>query len=364
MYFSSKQIKVYVSNQADKNYSSLIFLNSNSLAYKLDIRSINPNHHYINKDMAEVTIVMYHYVRELSLSRYPDINGLSVKEFERQLDYFENNYQFITVEDCIASIYDRTSKIPENSLLLTFDDGYKEHFTEVFPILDQRGIQGAFFPPVQAISEHKVLDVNKIHFILASAEDNKNLVKALDDRIIDLTEDYNLEKPEHYFNKLGDSEHRYDPPEIIYFKRLLQRELPEEPRKMILDDLFKEFVGVEEEIFARELYMNEEQIKCMHRNGMFFGGHGYSHKWLNAISAKEQEFEVRKTRDFLDELGIQTDGWVMCYPYGAFDENLINILKEENCSLGISTEVGVAQLRRDTAFSLKRMDTNDFPPIR
>ena len=311
--------------------------------------------------MSSVTIVMYHYVRELTRTRYPKIKGLDVREFSNQLDYLESEYNFVTVEQCIDAVYGTSKNFPKNALLLTFDDGYKEHYTEVFPILDARGIQGAFFPPVQAIMEHKVLDVNKIHFVLASTDNPSELVNIVNRKISELAREYSLEDPEFYQNKLSDSEHRYDPPEIIYLKRLLQRELPEEPRKIILDELFEKTVGIDEKTFAKELYMNPDQIKCMMRHGMFFGGHGYSHKWLNAMGAEEQEFEIEKTRDFLDALGVSTDNWVMCYPYGAYDDNLIKILKENNCAMGLATEVGVAELDIDHSFDLPRMDTNDFP---
>lgn len=311
--------------------------------------------------MPEVTIIMYHYVRELPLTRYPEIKGLRVSEFEHQLNYLERRYNFVTVEQCIEAIYGSDSEFPEKAALLTFDDGYLEHYTEVFPILDARGIQGAFFPPVQAIIEHKVLDVNKIHFILASTNGHSRLMHRINSRISELRGEYGLKNPEYYVKKLSDSEHRYDSPEVVYIKRILQRELPEEPRKIILDELFTEYVGIDEKIFARELYMSMDQIKCMLRHGMFVGGHGYSHRWLNAMDAKEQKGEVEKTRAFLNHLNIPTNEWVMCYPYGAYDENLVNILKTEDCVLGIGTDVGIAKLNQQNAFSLKRMDTNDFP---
>ena len=41
-----------------------------------------------------VTIVMYHYVREIKNSRFPDINGLEFDAFCRQLDYLNENYSF------------------------------------------------------------------------------------------------------------------------------------------------------------------------------------------------------------------------------------------------------------------------------
>lgn len=311
--------------------------------------------------MADVTIIMYHYVRELPFTRYPKIKGLKVREFENQLDFLKEHFTFVTMEQCMDAVYENSSAFPENAALLTFDDGYKEHFTEVFPILDQHDIQGAFFPPAQAILEHKVLDVNKIHFILASTENSEELVYDIHSRILNLEKEFQLKKPEYYWNKLKDSEHRYDPPEIVYVKRLLQRELPKEPREIILDALFDKYVGVNQNVFAKELYMSPDQIKCMLRNGMYIGGHGYAHQWLNAMTPEEQTFEIDKTVEFLHHIGVDIDQWVMCYPYGAYNQKTIDLLKAKKCKLGLTTEVNTAKLAKMNAYALARMDTNDFP---
>ena len=316
---------------------------------------------YKNHDLSRVTIVTYHYVRELPLTRFPKIKGLRVTEFVKQLDYLSEQFQFVTVDECIEAIYNGKQGFPKNAVLLTFDDGYAEHYTEVFPILESRGIQGAFFPPVQAILEHKVLDVNKIHFILASTDRHEELMNRINTRILELSNKFELPHPEYYVARLNEFGHRYDSAEVVYIKRVLQRELPEEPRRIILDELFSEYVGIEEKIFARELYMSADQIRCMLRHGMYIGGHGYSHRWLNAMNSSDQQEEIQRTRSFLSDLGVNTDRWIMCYPYGAYDESLINILKAEDCVMGLSTEVGVANLRNIDAYSLKRMDTNDFP---
>jgi len=311
--------------------------------------------------MSNVKIVMYHYVRDLERSRYPDIKGLTISEFENQLDFFSQNNTFVRVEDCIEAVYNPNSTLPDNAVLLTFDDGYTEHYEEVFPILDARGIQGAFFPPVQAIMEHKMLDVNKIHFILASTKNHVGIMDYINSRITELAKEFELQEPDYYLNKLGRAEHRYDSLEIIYIKRILQRELPEKPRQLILDELFSNFVEVDENILAKELYMSVDQIKCMLRHGMFIGGHGYSHSWLNSLGQRDQREEVQSTKEFLHELGVNIDEWVMCYPYGAYDQDLINILKAQDCVMGLGTEVGVAELNEQNIYSLKRFDTNDFP---
>ena len=48
---------------------------------------------------------------------------------------------------------------------------------DVFPELKKRGIQGSFFAPAKTILENKILDVNKIHFILAKEPNTNSLIK-------------------------------------------------------------------------------------------------------------------------------------------------------------------------------------------
>ena len=82
------------------------------------------------------------------------------------------------MEDVLAAIHG-SAKLPENALLLSFDDAYSDHFDYVYPVLADLKLQGSFFVPAKTVLEHKVLDVNKVHFILASAPDVNDLVKAL-----------------------------------------------------------------------------------------------------------------------------------------------------------------------------------------
>ena len=150
---------------------------------------------------SNVTIVVYHYVRNLKNSRYPGIKGLSTEKFENQISYIKNNYEVISGHDFMSAISDEV-KLPENSALLTFDDGYIDHFTNVFPVLDREGLTGCFFPTAKIILEDEVLDVNKIQFILASINDENIVVKYIYNKIIERSDKFNLLKPDEYWNLL------------------------------------------------------------------------------------------------------------------------------------------------------------------
>lgn len=309
-----------------------------------------------------VTIVVYHYVRELKHSRYPEIKGLSIDLFQEQLKYISRHYTVITMEDLIASIQS-TSLLPHNALLLTFDDAYIDHYTSVFPVLNNLGIQGSFFPPAKAIMEHRVLDVHKIQFILASTNDKVKLVTDIYSMLDEFRSKYNLKSSSFYFQKLAIAD-RFDSKEVIFVKRILQKELPEELRKEIVDRLFRRYVGIEEGIFSREIYVSMDQLKCMKKNGMYVGSHGFDHYWLDTLDRDAQEREIDLSLRFLSEIGCDTGDWVMCYPYGAYNDTLLSLLCQKRCKIGLAAHEGIANLEEDDLLALPRLDTNDLPKDR
>lgn len=319
-------------------------------------------------DKIDLTVVMYHYVRDLKNSRYPTIKGLQTELFKEQIGFLKKHYNFVSVEDVINA-FNGIQELPKHSVLLTFDDAYSDHFNTVFPILYNEGIQGAFYPPVKAVTEHTVLDVNKIHFILASIKDGEmeKLINEIKVLLDNFKEEYNLDSFEHYFAKLAIA-NRFDPKEVIFIKRLLQVELPEKLRNIITDILFEKIVGIEESAFSRELYMSLDQIKTMVKCGMHIGSHGYDHYWLGSLPKEKQEFEIQKSVEFISQVGGDINNWSICYPYGNYNQDTIDILQKNGCRLGLTTQV-------DTIFdgnignslyiyTLPRLDTNDLPKDR
>jgi len=306
-----------------------------------------------------VTIVMYHYVRDLSRSRFPAVKGLTIERFCQQLDYIQDHYTPIAADDLLEALSSHEKDLPPNPILLTFDDGYSDHFTNVFPILEARGIKGCFFPPAQAILQRKVLDVNKIHFVLASVPDAGVLLEQVFSYLPEFRSECALKSREVYFAAAG--EHRYDTREVTVVKRLLQRELPEPVRGEIVRRLFAKHVTTDETAFACELYMSVDQLLYLRRHGMHIGSHGFTHAWLNHLSQEAQASEIDQSLDFLEKLGIKKDDWTMCYPYGGFNDSLLHLLRGRHCRLGFTVEARVADLDADDRLTLPRMDTNDLP---
>ena len=309
--------------------------------------------------MKNCKIIMYHYVRPIKLSSFPSIKGLELEGFRRQIEFFQKKFNFISMNKLLDCIY-KNEKLPQNSILLTFDDGFKDHYQYVFPLLKKLDIPGAFFPPALPIVENRILDVHKIHFILASTSNHQLIVKEIFDLIKQFSNDHELQKPEDYFSQLA-IPNRFDSKETIFIKRILQRNLPLTLRNEITNLLFKKFVKRSENEFSSQLYMNFDEIHEMCENNMYFGSHTYSHQWLSYLSPDELEKEIQLSLKFCNDIGSDTNNLVMCYPYGNYDENVISKLMKSNFKAGLTTNVGDSIISNKNIFSLERYDTNDFP---
>jgi peptidoglycan/xylan/chitin deacetylase (PgdA/CDA1 family) len=305
-------------------------------------------------------IVTYHYVRPIKNSTFPEIKGIELSDFEKQIEFFKSKFTFITYDDLIQSINFK-KQLPENSILVTFDDGLKEHYDYVFPILKKYNVKGLFFPTAKPIVEKIILNVHKIHFILAACQ-NKQIIKNIIFSYIKENQiKFNLKSAEKYYEEFAIS-NRFDSKEIIFIKRILQKELPQVARNEIINFLFKKYVNENESKFSELLYLSMDNIKEMQNEGMYFGSHGYSHNWLSKMSSDELIEEIRNSKNFLKQISFN-DNLIMCYPHGDFNQNVISELKKNGFVAGLTIDVGDAKLDKNHAFFIPRYDTNDFPII-
>ena len=305
-------------------------------------------------------IVMYHYVRSLKNSRYPNIKGLETTLFKKQIQYLKNHYTFVNTEQVIDAMQTGRS-LPDHAMLLTFDDGYLDHYTNVLPVLMEHNIQGFFSMPGKILREEKMLDVNKIHYILA----NQNIL-IIKKRLSQLLDDYrgsefDIPTMEELTNRLA-KPNRFDDENTVLVKRILQSEVNERLRNRLVSKLFSEFVSDNEKAFVNELYLSRDQIQFMKKCGMHFGIHGYEHYWFDKLTPAVYEKDILNSLEVFEDV-VDVNKWIFCYPYGASSQQVIQFSKESGSIAGVTTEARIANLDIDDPMLLPRFDTNDYPPI-
>lgn len=306
-----------------------------------------------------LTVVMYHYVRPIAKSSHPGIRGLELEAFEGQLDYLQKYYRVVSAAQVVAASCGRAN-LPAAPVLLTFDDGYKDHFRYVYPALKRRRLSGTFFPPAGVVRERRILDVNKVHFILANVANPEVLVAEIEEAVAMARDEFELLATEEYRRRYWQA-NRFDPPEVIYVKRMLQVGLPAALRARLAAGLFSRHVSEDESGFAEDLYVSEHELKEMLDGGMEIGSHGYSHNWLNSLGILEQSDDIDRSLALLADLGVAREGFFFCYPYGAYTAETMELLKRRGCGCAMTTKVGLADIDPKGVLEMARIDTNDLP---
>jgi len=299
---------------------------------------------------------MYHYVRPFN----PKMSGLKhlhIDDFKLQLDLFEKEFGFVSKENFYKSL---ETGIPQPGVILTFDDGLSCHYQYVLEELIRRKLWGIFYIPTKPYINHKILDVHRIHILLA-INDSKKVYDLLLNLIDEEMLTGNLVKE---FRELT-YRHQVNDNFTNLIKRLLNYYIEYSHREVVIDELMNELVS-EEYRNADQFYVTSEQIKEMQQAGMIIGSHSVSHPVFSKLSVEHQNYEIEESFRFLEkECGISLNNRTFCYPYGgfhSFTSETEKILENNNCSFSFNVEhrdIGREDLlnRRQ---ALPRFDCNQF----
>jgi peptidoglycan/xylan/chitin deacetylase (PgdA/CDA1 family) len=303
------------------------------------------------------TIVMYHIVRPAG-GLAATLKGLDANAFKGQLEYIRAHYTPVGLHD-VAGAADGLQSLPPRPVVLTFDDGYAGHHDVVFPLLRDTRTPAAFFPVASSMIDRRVLDVNKIQLMLASASDLAAVVTAID-RAVD-REAKNGGPPRAEYRAKWWAASRWDSADVVYVKRLLQHALPERVRRPLVDELFQRLVSNDEGAVAAELYMSADDAREMQSAGMTIGAHGDRHLRLSTLSRAAQAIEIDGALRVLDAVSAPPRHFAYCYANGEHNEDSLELLRERACRIAVTTRPDLARVAAGELLTLPRLDTNDLP---
>ena len=88
---------------------------------------------------APITVLTYHRVDHDPA----DYNAISPEIFDRQMACLKKHYRVIGVRELLEIL--RSGQNLERSVVITFDDGYRDNLTNAAPILRKHGLPACFF---------------------------------------------------------------------------------------------------------------------------------------------------------------------------------------------------------------------------
>jgi peptidoglycan/xylan/chitin deacetylase (PgdA/CDA1 family) len=301
-----------------------------------------------------VKAVMYHYVRP-SADGLPHFPYLRLADFERQLDDFARDHGFVDRE--AFRRWAEGGPAPDG-VLLTFDDGLRDHLDCVLPVLKARGLFGLFYVSSGPPTTGRILDVHKVHLALGRLGASTALQWLRSEAPELLTgADANGSAASPYAHQTADQATKS-------LKQLFNWRLTGEERAEVLDRLLDHaFAGAPPR--WQDFYLDENGVRALSDAGMGVGPHSHSHELSIRLSPERQLQEVVLSSEFVELHGGSRD-WGYCYPYGArsaFSEETERAVAAAGCPFAFAFDARdiATPLAETERFALPRHNCNAFP---
>ena len=296
---------------------------------------------------------MYHYVRPND-PEYPHFNSLDTEIFKKQLDYFQENYGFVSKDEYIQAV--KTGK-NINGTVLTFDDGFKDHYKYVMPELKKRGLWGLFYISTGIYEIKQLLGVHRIHYLKGKYGASKILEETLcliNENMLDHTKIDDFDKEIYTHSNYENDEKQ--------LRRMYNYYIKYEYRDYLLSKLMCKYF--DESTLFNEVYVSKDEIKELHSNGNIIGSHTVSHKVLSRLTYDEQYDEINCSFNFLNNIVTQNYK-SFCYPYGyasSYNQDTLEILKKLKIDDACMFDNKI-QDNNIKHYQLSRIDCNQFMEV-
>lgn len=257
-------------------------------------------------------ILLYHKVGRLKHD-YNDL-GVTPENFRYQLEYINKHYGIVPLE-----------KIKDPEISVTFDDGFRDFYTEVYPYLSENRIPVTLFIATGRISSTEELWTSELLRLIFTDNNHRQCFHM---KVPMFAYDFAVQSLED---------------KIILYRAL--RRICMKSEEEIVDDVIKQLrVWAGMGSIGREEYrfLTEEEIKILSQDPLItIGGHTHNHVSLGAFTKKYQEKEIMRSKEILERI-IGREIQYFSYPFGGendYNEETIEILERTGFQKAYTTQM-------------------------
>lgn len=267
-----------------------------------------------------LSILIYHRVLDEIDPLQP--GEVHLQQFNEQMKWLKRYFNVLALDEAVEKL--ESNMLPRRALCITFDDGYKDNYTNALPILKDHDLTATFF-----ISTGFLNDGIMWNDVIIEAIRNTNLKE------INLNQ-YALEKYLIDVNRFNTLDKLLSNVKYLSF----------EERTSLVQAL-PDLLEVEN---PRNLMMTDEEVKALVSQGMTIGAHTVNHPILSRLDASAVKKEINDGKLYLENL-INRPVKLLAFPNGRPNKDYtaehIEIIKELGFKAAVSTAWGAASSRSD-----------------
>jgi len=247
---------------------------------------------------------------------------VTTASFERQIAFLKDRFEIVFIEDLVEKTL--LGEEIGKHCAITFDDGWRDNFTDAFPILKKYRVRATIFLATGFVGTDKMFWPEEICYCLDRSMATKSALGSAPPSYIHFNKEisrYSRCKREMFFDRSIEILKGYssgDRDEILGHYRATFKVNPL-PRQML----------------------NWDEAREMLASGLVrFGAHTVNHEILDQVSLLKAQAEICKSRKEIEHcLGGKVS--IFAYPNGNHNESIRGILAENGFNLAVTTRKGL-----------------------
>ena len=313
---------------------------SNTLYYSGFLKLVSWTNNRLKK---RGTIVVFHRVT-------PQKKGLPTlfikpETFAKVIDYLHSHYHILSLSE--YTDYVRSGMpLPDRSLVISFDDGYRDSFIHAFPVLREHGLPFMMFVPAKILNGGVDFWWDSA-FCYCQHLESGQISSAL--RHVGL--------PVTILDYLQRELKRYPLSESRSLAVIgMLEKLPANLRSVAIDAL-RQALPYPVKVESGRVVINLDEIREMERHGGEIGSHTKTHCFLDTVTAREAFTEIHESKTMLENiLGGKIRHFA--YPAGRWSPVLRQLVEQSRYESACCSEEGINRDNGDI-LTLKRMNLSE-----
>ena len=247
-----------------------------------------------------------------------------IEDFKEEMKFLKRYFQIISLDEVVDHLK-RGEKFNKPTVAITIDDGFKNNFDLLFPVLKNENIPATIFLTTGLIGTQKKIWVNHLADLILKTNRKEIYVNgSLQEERFPL--DSLRNKRRTYLSILGQI-----------------KDMPIHDRDLCLKQIERQ-LGVKES--EQRQMLNWEEVRLMQKYRISFGAHTCTHPILTNMPLKEAQREITESKQIIEyQLGEKVKHFA--YPNGRpqdFNEELRQFCKDigfesiSTCDFGHNAE--------------------------
>jgi peptidoglycan/xylan/chitin deacetylase (PgdA/CDA1 family) len=263
-------------------------------------------------------VLAYHRINDDGDRFFP---AISLKSFEQQMRLLAEHFTVCTLDELIERL--RCNDLPENAVAVTLDDGYRDNYTNAFPILRRYSVPATIFLATDVIGTARQLWHDEVFAAFRETGVREVLDIGQGNTTLALT-------------SLAGKLHAQA--ETLKYLRSLDRDA----REMAIGRLQQVLNVQNPTVQTARLMLTGEEVSEWYRGGIPFGAHTGSHPSLSNLQPEDAREEIRRSKSAIERV-LNVSVTTFAYPsgrHGDFTSTTKALVEEAGFRCAVTTIFG------------------------